>query len=156
MTTPARRRFRHVDVDQSAPVATWPFEALIAILERGSIRDWAVLTAEIRRDPWGPVSRQVDEHMRQEKVPGLGPLLDRAIARARRRAEDAERAAVATRVSELVRESGLSPVEFAERIGTSRSRLSTYRHGRVTPSAALMYRMERVAADASSRAHPSS
>ncbi|MBK6885212.1 MAG: helix-turn-helix transcriptional regulator [Tetrasphaera sp.] len=146
MTTPALRRLRHVDVDPTASVATWPFEALVAVLERGSIRDWAVLSAEIGRDPWGPVARQVEEYTRQENVPGLGALLNRAIARARRRAEEAERAAVAARVSELVRESGLSTAEFAERIGTSRSRLSTYRHGRVTPSAALMHRMEHVAA----------
>ena len=145
MTSPALRRLRHVDVDPSDPVATWPYEALFAVLERGSLRDWAVLTAEIGRDPWGPVARQLEDYLRQETVPGLEPLLRRAIARARRRAERTERAAVAARVSQLVTESGLSPAEFAERIGTSRSRLSTYRHGRVTPSAALMRRMERVA-----------
>ena len=156
MTTPALRRLRHVDVDAAAPLVSWPFEALVAVLERGSIWDWAILTTEIGRDPWGPVARQVEEYTRAEKILGLGPLLNRAIARARRRAEEVERAAVATRVSELVHESGLSTAEFAERIGTSRTRLSTYRHGRVTPSAALMYRMERVAANASrdARARP--
>ena len=49
-------------------------------------------------------------------------------------------------VEALVSESGLSLAEFASRIGTSRSRLSTYRSGRVTPSAALLLRMERLVA----------
>lgn len=152
MTASALRHLRHVDVDPSAPVNTWPYEALVAVLERGSIRDWAVITSEIGRDPWGPVARQVEEYLIQESPEGLSPLLHRAITRARRAAEELERASVATRVSELVAESGLSPTEFAERIGTSRTRLSTYRHGRVTPSAALMLRMERVAAEAKARA----
>lgn len=42
-------------------------------------------------------------------------------------------------------ESGLSRAEFASRVGTSASRLSTYVSGRVTPSAALLLRMRRVA-----------
>jgi transcriptional regulator with XRE-family HTH domain len=35
--------------------------------------------------------------------------------------------------------------DFAERTGTSRSRLSTYMSGKVVPSAALMMQMRRVA-----------
>jgi transcriptional regulator with XRE-family HTH domain len=38
--------------------------------------------------------------------------------------------------------------DFALRLGTSRPRLSTYMSGKVTPSAALMLRMHRVAAQA--------
>lgn len=48
---------------------------------------------------------------------------------------------MATEVDRLIRESGLSRAEFASRIGTSSSRLSTYATGRVTPSAALLVRM---------------
>jgi DNA-binding transcriptional regulator YiaG len=61
-----------------------------------------------------------------------------------RQAEAAERALVAEEVRRLVDVSGLSLTEFASRMGTSVSRLSTYRSGRVTPSAALMTRMRRV------------
>jgi hypothetical protein len=59
-----------------------------------------------------------------------------------------------TRASEvrvLVTRSGLSKPEFAERIGTSRSRLSTYMSGKVVPSATLMVRMQRLAHHASER-----
>ena len=52
-------------------------------------------------------------------------------------------------VRNLVGRSGLSKQDFAERIGTSRSRLSTYMSGKVVPSAALMVRMRRVALQAS-------
>jgi len=52
---------------------------------------------------------------------------------------------VASEVRNLVGRSGLSKQDFAERIGTSRSRLSTYMSGKVVPSAALMVRMRRVA-----------
>ncbi|MGI8949078.1 MAG: helix-turn-helix domain-containing protein [Ornithinimicrobium sp.] len=48
-------------------------------------------------------------------------------------------------MGELVAASGLTTAEFASRIGTSRTRLSTYRSGQVTPSAALLVRMERMA-----------
>jgi transcriptional regulator with XRE-family HTH domain len=47
-------------------------------------------------------------------------------------------------VAALVRASGLTRAEFASRIGTSASRLSTYVTGKVTPSAALLVRMRDV------------
>jgi DNA-binding transcriptional regulator YiaG len=47
-----------------------------------------------------------------------------------------------------VTRSGLSRQDFALRLGTSRPRLSTYMSGKVTPSASLMLRMRRVAAQA--------
>ena len=67
------------------------------------------------------------------------------MGRARKLATDSEREDVASEVRNLVGRSGLSKQDFAERIGTSRSRLSTYMSGKVVPSAALMVRMRRVA-----------
>jgi transcriptional regulator with XRE-family HTH domain len=67
------------------------------------------------------------------------------IAAARRDAETADRAQVAAEVRTLIEESGLSRADFAAAIGSSASRLSTYATGRVTPSAALLLRMRRVA-----------
>lgn len=134
---------RNVDVDLDAAVETWPYEALVTVIERGSIRDWARITRAIRADPWGVVARQVEEYLSYSQPFGVGPLLTRAIDAARQVEAAQERAAVAARVGELIDASGLSAAEFASRIGTSRTRLSTYRHGRVTPSAALLLRMER-------------
>ena len=75
---------------------------------------------------------------------GVAPLMDRLIADARAGAESRERAEVAGEIRSLLAASGYKRDEFASRIGTSTSRLSTYLNGRVTPSAALMTRMRRV------------
>ncbi len=71
--------------------------------------------------------------------------------RARQDAADAERDEVAGEIRDLVGRSGLSQQDFALRLGTSRPRLSTYMSGKVTPSASLMLRMRRVAAQAQAR-----
>lgn len=138
--------FRNVDVDPGSPVETWPYEAIVTLIERGGIRDWVLLTRAFDRDPWGVVARQVEEYLSYESPHGVGPLLERAIARSRREAEQRERSEVADEVRELVAASGLTTAELASRIGTSRSRLSTYRSGTVTPSAAMMARLRRVVA----------
>lgn len=54
-------------------------------------------------------------------------------------------------MSDLLARSGLRRTEFASRLGTSRSRLSTYLSGTVVPSAALMVRAQRVALSDSER-----
>lgn len=71
--------------------------------------------------------------------------MERELALARREAEDAERKEVARRVGEWLQRTGMSRAEFAEAIGTSTSRLSTYLTGRVAPSSTLMIRMENLA-----------
>ncbi|MPV50990.1 XRE family transcriptional regulator [Pseudactinotalea sp. HY160] len=136
--------FRNVDVPDRAPVRDWPYEAIVTVIERGLIGDWAQLTREIRRDPWGPVARQVGAYLGYERPRGVAPLLERAIASARAESVASERAEVAREVEELVRRSGLTSSAFAEHIGTSAPRLSTYRAGKVTPSAALLVRMRRL------------
>ena len=73
------------------------------------------------------------------------------IAEARARAAEDERREVAAEIRALLERSGLSRAAFAERIGTSVPRLSTYLSGKVTPSAALVVRMRRVAANAPRR-----
>jgi DNA-binding transcriptional regulator YiaG len=65
---------------------------------------------------------------------------------------DSERDEVAAEIRGLVRISGLSKQDFAQRTGTSRTRLSTYMSGKVTPSAALVVRMRRVALHAQEQA----
>ncbi|MDQ3781754.1 MAG: helix-turn-helix domain-containing protein [Actinomycetota bacterium] len=139
--------FRNVDADPAQPVETWPYEAMVAAIERGSVSGWARLTAAIRRHPWGDVARSVEAYLGYAEPSGVSALLDRAIRQARADTEAADRAQVAARVRSLVAESGLTAAEFASRVGTSSSRLSTYVTGKVVPSAAMMLRMERVAAD---------
>ncbi|MHB8295370.1 MAG: helix-turn-helix domain-containing protein [Acidimicrobiales bacterium] len=126
-------------------MTNWPFEGVLAALQRGTLPDWQRLAAAIFADPWGPVARQVEEALLVSRPYGTAALMEGVIERARRAARDAEHAEVAAEVARLVVASGLGRSAFAERIGTSRSRLSTYERGEVTPSAALMVRMRRVA-----------
>lgn len=139
-------RFRNVDVDRAAPIEQWPYEALVTMIERGTVSDWVELSRAIAEDPWGPVARQVEEFLAYERPYGVAPLLERAIRRARARAEQRERQVVAAEVDDLVRRSGLTATELATRIGTSGSRLSTYRSGTVMPSAALLVRLRETVA----------
>lgn len=62
---------------------------------------------------------------------------------------------MAAEVQRLIDDSGLTRREFASHIGTSASRLSTYATGKVTPSAALLLRMRKVAADPEGTRPPS-
>jgi transcriptional regulator with XRE-family HTH domain len=140
--------FRNVDLSPADPVSTWPVEAIQTALERGGLSDWRRLAKSVMAQPWGPVSRRIEEALRYSRPYGVADLMERVIDRARSVAEQAERDAVALEIGRLVERSGLSRADFASRIGTSPSRLSTYATGRVTPSAALMVRMR--AATASS------
>lgn len=138
-------KFRNITASPDDPVETWPFEGILAAVERGTITEWRRLAKVIQADPWGPVAQQVLEAIRLAQPYGTAELLEGVINRARNLAADSERAEVAAEIRRLVGVSGLSRHDFAGRIGTSRSRLSTYLSGKVVPSAALMVRMRRVA-----------
>jgi len=138
-------KFRNITASPEDPVEIWPFEGVLAAVERGTLPDWRRLARAIQADPWGPVAQQVLEAVHLSHPYGTTELLEGVVGRARKVAADAERAEVAAEVRRLVGESGLSQQDFAERIGTSRSRLSTYMSGKVVPSAALIVRMRRVA-----------
>lgn len=141
-------KFRNITASVQDPVETWPFEGILAAVERGTLPDWRRLATAIRADPWGPVAQQVLEAVEMSRPYGASELLMSVIDRARRDAADAEREQVAQEIRDLVARSGLSRESFALRLGTSRSRLSTYMSGKVTPSAALILRMRRVTAQA--------
>ena len=138
-------RFRNLDVSPEVPVEDWPFEGVVTAIERGTLPDWQRLAAAINAEPWGQVAHYVAEALQVVRPYGVAPLMESVIERARTRAERSERAEVAQRVAGLLARSGLSRQAFAQRLGTSASRLSTYLTGRVVPSAVLLVRMERLA-----------
>jgi DNA-binding transcriptional regulator YiaG len=144
-------RFRNITASVDDPVETWPFEGILTAVERGTLPDWRRLAAAISADPWGPVAQQVLEAVEISRPYGTSELLTAVIERAREDAAAAERDEVAGEIRDLVARSGLSQQDFAVRLGTSRPRLSTYMSGKVTPSAALMLRMRRVAAQTQAR-----
>jgi len=143
--------FRNVRADPADPVESWPYEGLATALERGSFRDWQRIAAAIQRDPWGEVAADVEAYLSYEQPYGVGPLMSSVIAAARARSHEEEKAAIATRVCELVTASGLTRAAFAAAVGTSTTRLSTYCTGSVTPSAALLLRMQRASVSRAAR-----
>lgn len=141
----SRLAFRNLEIQADEPVANWPLEAIQAALERGGLEDWRRLASEIQADPWGSAARGVEEVLTYSRPYGVADALERVILNAREAAEQSERRLVATEITRLIDASGLSRAEFASRIGTSASRLSTYATGKVTPSASMMVRMRRAA-----------
>ena len=138
-------KFRNIDVTADDPVESWPLEGVVTALERGDLSHRKRLADAIKADPWGPVARAVEEALDVTQPYGVAPLMGRVIRHARQAANDDERAQVAREIRSLIEHSGLSASQFAERLGTSASRLSTYSSGKVSPAAALMVRMRRVA-----------
>lgn len=143
--------FRNLTITPQAPVSQWPTEAIQTALERGDLADWHRIAVEIRASPWGTTARQVEEVLSHAHPYGVAEAMQTVLSRAREQEEASERAAVAAAIREAVERSRLSQAEFASRIGTSPSRLSTYASGKVTPSATLMLRISHVAEQESAR-----
>lgn len=144
--------FRNVDASPADDISTWPYEALVTVIDRGLVSDWHPVFAELRRSPWGRVARRVEHYLSYRDPDGVSTLFTLAIERARADADQAERSEVASRVRAAVSRSGLTNREFAKLVGTSASRLSTYLSGKVTPSAAMLVRIERAGEN---QRHPS-
>lgn len=137
--------FRNLQITPDAPVARWPTEAVQIALERGDLDDWRRIVAELKRDPWGRTARQVEEVLTYSRPYGIADAIETVLAELRADVEADEREQVAAEIRGAIARSGLSRAEFASRIGTSASRLSTYATGKVTPSATLMLRIRRLA-----------
>lgn len=148
--------FRNVEASADDPVETWPFEAVVAALERGDLPQWRRLVEAVRERPWGRVARYVEQAVEVARPFGTGPLMREVVVRARAAAEASERAQVAAQVRDLVARSGRTQAQLAADVGTSASRMSTYATGAVTPSAAMMVRIRRAAAQAPGRTSPAS
>src|SRR5215467_12146192 len=114
-------KFRNLTASPGDPVETWPFEGVLAAVERGTIPDWRRLARAIEADPWGTVAQQVLEAVRLSRPYGTAELLEGVVARARKLAAESERAEVAGEIRALLQSSGLTRQEFAERVGTSRT-----------------------------------
>ena len=69
-------RFRNIDASPDDPVETWPFEGILAAVERGTLPDWRRLASAIQADPWGPVAHQVLEAVHLSHPYGTTELLE--------------------------------------------------------------------------------
>lgn len=134
------------DVDPSRP-APLPKDAdeLSQIIERRGVDEWRKVLAIIAANPWGPEVTRLAELATEADLPAPASAMEWCAKVYRKRFEEAERLEVAKEIRRLVAISGCSQRQFAQYIGTSPSRLSTYVNGLVTPSAAMMLRISRSA-----------
>lgn len=146
---------RNVDVDPDAAVRDWPFEAIHAAIDRGSLADWRRLAAEIRIAPWGQVARAVEDITAWAEHPGVDQALRAVVERARADVVTDGRARWAAWVRSLRHRTGLPMRAFARLAGTSGSRLSDYENGRVAPTTDTLARLEHAARVARCPAPPS-
>ncbi|WP_129710820.1 helix-turn-helix domain-containing protein [Haloactinopolyspora alba] len=130
--------FRNLTIEPHEPVSAWGVEGILAAIDRGDIRDWRRVAAEAVADPHGSVAQDLDVAIDLAESTSSAAVLKLVLDRARETPEDR----VARRVREAIHWSGMTQAEFAERLGTSASRLSTYATGKVVPSAVMMERIE--------------
>ncbi|KAA1419244.1 helix-turn-helix domain-containing protein [Nocardioides humilatus] len=131
-----------VDPDRYLPVIRTPAE-LLGLVDGGSVLEWRHHLAVIAASPWSPYARHLGDLAGQIARPQAAEVIDRFTELCREQNKEAEREQVANEVRRLVAESGATQRQFAQWVGTSASRLSTYVSGSVTPSASLMLRMTR-------------
>jgi DNA-binding transcriptional regulator YiaG len=136
--------FRNVDVDESAPLATWPPEAMEILVDRGNLSDWRRIAAALAQDPWGPLARTVEEIVGLDCHYGVDRILERVLQRERERHTLAGRRRYADKLRDLRRSAGLSMRELAAAAGTSAARISDYENARVAPTTDVLARLEDV------------
>jgi hypothetical protein len=127
------------------PVEFWPTAAIREAVESGDLGVWQRIVVALKRDPYGRTARQVEEVLDRASSPGISKALTEVLTRTRAQLEADERAEVARQIQVLIDRSGLGPREFASRIGASSEDLAAYLAGDVSPSAAQVVRMRRLA-----------
>jgi hypothetical protein len=127
------------------PVEFWPTAAIRDAVESGDLGVWQRIVVALKRDPYGRTARQVEEVLDSASSPGITKALTEVLTRNRAQLEADERAEVARQIQVLIDRSGLGPREFASRIGASSEDLAAYLAGDVSPSAAQVVRMRRLA-----------
>ena len=131
-----------IDPEASLPVVRTVGE-LVGLVDGGSVLEWRHHLAMIAASPWSPYSRHLGDLATQASLPAVAALVAQFTEVCRQQNKEREREQVAEEVRRLVAGSGVTQRQFAQWVGTSPSRLSTYVSGSVTPSASLMLRMAR-------------
>jgi predicted XRE-type DNA-binding protein len=134
-------RFRNLTVDPSDPVAEWGVEGMLTAIDRGGLAEWQRMVRAAVADADGVVAGDLREALdlaeSTSSAAAVRVLLEHAQSTSRERTVD--------RIRQLFLSTEYSQAEAAERLGTSRSRLSTYLAGKVMPSAEFLVRLEALA-----------
>jgi len=134
--------FRNVDFDPADSADAWPFEAIVTVIERGSIGDWRRLAAAILDDPWGRVAQQTAAITAWGDHYGIDALLTEVVAAARRRFRERHRRADGERLRGMRAAAGMTLVELAGVTGLTPALLSRYENGQVSPTLDSVARIE--------------
>lgn len=142
----AALRLMVIDDGDDAPAAPVSSErALARIFDRGDLVLWRRLVNAALADPWAGRTDDLLALLDPARRPGEHAAVSALADLARRMAEEDERRAVADHIRTTIAATGLTQRQFATLVGTSPSRLSTYVTGSVTPSAAMLLRINRMA-----------
>lgn len=125
----------------TAPIST--VAELTQVLDTGTLPQWRTHLGMIAASPWGAYAEHVVALARQSDRPLVLAATVSSVEQCREWCRDQERDQVAREIRHLVAVSGTSQREFSSLVGTSPSRLSTYVRGTVTPSAAMLLRIQR-------------
>lgn len=134
-------RFRNIDASPDDPVSDWGFEGMLAAIDRGYPRDWRKLVSAVMND--AALRDVFDEAVDAAESEATVKLLHAMIAR-RERSADEE---ALRRLQSAFLGTGMTQTELAQRLGTSRTRLSSYLSGKVTPSMTVLVEVERIAGE---------
>ena len=132
-------RFRNIDATPADPVSMWGFEGMLAAIDRGYLQDWDKLARAVAAEP----------ELRDDFNDALAAAESRAAAKAvellgaKHAMTDGARALA--RLRRAAWKTGLTQEQLAVELGTSRTRLSSYLNGRVTPSMDVLVAVERIA-----------
>jgi len=123
-------------------------EEFLHCFESQTLPGWRRQLLRYALDPWSPYTGQLLDLADRSGNPHYPDGIGHFLAALRAEIEARERRAIAAEIRRLVERSGYTQRQFAERVGTSAPRLSTYVNGGVTPSASMLLRIRRAAAQA--------
>lgn len=134
-------KFRNINATPDDPVENWGTEGILSALEEGVVEHW-FRVAQAAKDPDSEVAFELQEVLTMCSCKAAVIWIENQLAQIRATPESR----VAMKLKELLLQSGLTQKDFAQALGTSQSRFSTYLSARVTPSAAFVVRAEDLAA----------
>ena len=143
-------RFMLQGMDEGVPAP--PIETVEEFLDcfaNESLAGWRRHLLHYALEPWSPYTRQLTELAAEAGNEYYIDGLDRFLRALRDETNAQERQSVAAEMHRLVAGTEITQREFARRVGTSPSRLSSYLSGSATPSAAMFLRIRRAALDLS-------
>lgn len=121
-------------------------EEFLECFEHQTLPEWRRQLVRYALDPRAPYTAQLVDLAEQSGNPNYPDGIGRFLEALRADADARERQAIADEIRRLIASTGQTQQQFAQRIGTSGPRISTYVKGTVTPSASMFLRIRRTAA----------